>query len=132
MKKLIFLILMLAGGLCYGQNISSTVIGGAKTVSLAADNTVTFYSPNSYYWSFQFVWSGANATDAKVYTQVSNDGVNFVNYPVADSVSIAAASGNVILRDATTGTTERYLRFNVVHGTNTVGTLVITGNAVKK
>ena len=79
--------------------------------------------------SFQLIWSGADATDAVVSWEISNDGINWVTWTGSWSNDNSAvtyfpldtASGSQIFE--VLAWVSAYYRINFDHGTNTTGQL---------
>ena len=124
MKKLILILLIAFSLPVFGQGlyVDGGKISTIETFTLSGDTSYTFKVPVQVYFSAQFIWTSADSLDARVIPMISNDGVNFKQYPALDSLSLSTASGDGFIR-STTATIERYIRFTVKHGTNTAGTL---------
>ena len=106
------------------SQVDSTTIApiamGANIASAALDATPYLNL------SIQYVWAGATGTiNATVQGQVSNDGVNFVNYLTPVPVSGASGTAFLDLGGAASASefNARFYRVNYTAGTTTGGTL---------
>ena len=133
MKKIILIILLLAGYVGMSQDVVWPNFTQSLTVYLMdGDTSYTFNTSAEYYYDFQFVWDTLDQTDGSVKVQISNDGTNYLDYPNMDSLLFDAASGSGIIRDTYKGLAGRKIRLNVDSGTCSDGTLKIFGNMVYK
>lgn len=101
------------------------------TYTMDGDTTYVFKMLDPYYFTFQFVYTGLDATDGYAKVGVGMDGVNFSDYNL-DSLLFDVAAGSGIIRDTDNGTSELYIQIEVFNGTCTTGTLDIEGNLTKK
>ena len=137
MKQFAIALLILIGlAVCSTANAQKVDINFASayqltTYTMDGDTTYTFKMNTQYYWTFQFVWAGLDATDGSVSVFVSSDGVNFSSYNLTPLL-FNSAGGAGIMRDTDNGTAEGWIQLQVDSGTCTTGTLKVFGNLVSK
>ena len=102
------------------------------TYTMDGDTSYVFRTFTQMYYDIQFTWATLDQTDASVKIQISNDGVDYRDYPNLDSLLFDSASGSGGIRDTYKGTASKYLKILVDSGTCTSGTLVINGNLAYK
>lgn len=134
MKKLILILFMIITVMGYSQRVTVNFTQGytLSTYTMDGDTSYTFNTPAQYYFDLQFVWATLDQTDGSVKIQISNDGVNYIDYPNLDSLLFNSASGSGIIRDTWKGTAGRKIRLKIDSGTCSSGTLEINGNLAKK
>jgi len=124
MKKIFLIIALIVGVSGYSQMIDITPTPTAYTMD--GDTSYVYRLNSQYYFSFQFVWEGLDATNGSVKTQISQDGINYVDYP-SDSLLFDSASGTGIIQSQEQGALGFYIRVLVESGTCTSGTLTLYG-----
>jgi len=136
MKKIILIIAigLLSFPLLGQHYVNNRNVGTIPSYTFAADHSYIFKLPVSTHFSAQFIWSGEDSLNAVVVPYVSNDGSTWVKFAdasahVTDSLVLSKASGSgIISLPAPYGTVERYLKFEIKHGTNTGGTISLILN----
>lgn len=104
----------------------------ASSVSMGAD----FTSAKIDVWGFdyggiQYIWSGANATNAKIVPQMSGNGVDFCDWlPEANANRIDEASGCGMYDIA--AYPFQWLRIRFIANSNTTGTITVTSYAKRQ
>jgi hypothetical protein len=134
MKKLLLLLFI---GIGLSMSAQQMDVDFNKKYTLPAytmdgDSSYVFRTFTQMYWDIQFIWATLDQTDGSVKIQISNDGVDYRDYPNLDSLLFDSASGSGGIRDTYKGTASKYLKILVDSGTCTSGTLVINGNLAYK
>ena len=125
---------MLTAIVGYSQevDVNFSKIYTLTTYTMDGDTSYVFKTSSEYYFDFQFVWATLDQTDGSVKVQISNDGVNYSNYPNTDSLLFNSASGNGVIRDTDNGTASKWIKLLVDSGTCSSGTLKVYGNLATK
>jgi len=124
MKKILLILFTVFAFASYSQSLDiDNRIYPLTTYTMDGDTSYVFATTPEYYFSAQFVWASLDATDGSVKVEISNDGVNYDDYPNTDSLLFNSAGGSGIIRDTYKGTASKYIRFSVDAGTCTSGTL---------
>ena len=136
MKKtlLIFAIFAIFAFNGYSQGIDHNFknLTALSAYTMDGDTSYVFKTSSEYFFDFQFVWASLDQTDGSVKIQISNDGVNYNDYPNLDSLLFNSAGGSGVIRDTFKGTASKYIKLLVDSGTCSSGTLEIFGNLATK
>ena len=138
MKKLFLAVVLLT---CFGLAASAQYleknysrIENLSDYTMSADTAYTIdISDGSYYLDSEFVWSGLDATDATIQVQTSSTltGENFVDFSNLGPLELNSASSLGKIVDWTYPITTKRVRWKVLHGSNTTGTLKTYIHVVK-
>jgi hypothetical protein len=107
------------------EKTSTVDMSGGAAVATADITTGPLNIKGLQCFGIGLVWASLNASDATAKVQVSGDGTNYSDYP-GSSITIASGSDSTYY-DFPQGSSASFARIVYAHGSNSAGTMAITG-----